>query len=217
MDEYNTLVDTIKMLAEAVKRHDDILREYEKIIKEQENHILHLYQNANVLSGWHPRFNKEKIDYLIECNTQSGVTEIKREKKLIVSLTSYPARMYDIKYTLFSLLNQSLKPDMVILWLGKEQFPNGYNDIAPSILRFQQQGLTIEFCEDIKSYKKLIPSLEKYPDDIIITADDDIYYPDNWLEQLYESYLQAPDLIHCHRAHQVGITDGGKIASYNMW
>ncbi len=49
------------------------------------------------------------------------------------------------------------------------------------------KGLTIDWCEDIKSYKKLIPTLKKYPDAIIVTADDDLIYDNKWLEQLYNA------------------------------
>ena len=71
--------------------------------------------------------------------------------------------MYEIHYTLYSLLNQTVKPDEVVLWLAKEQFPNGNDDIPPAVLDLQKNGLTIKWCEDLRSYKKLIPSLKEYP------------------------------------------------------
>lgn len=40
----------------------------------------------------------------------------------------------------------------------------------------RDKELTIDWYHDIKSYKKLIPTLQKYPDSIIVTADDDIIY-----------------------------------------
>ena len=47
-------------------------------------------------------------------------------------------------------------------------------------LRQKKFGLQIEYYEEnIKSYTKLLPSLQKYPDDIIITVDDDAYYLPN--------------------------------------
>ena len=61
--------------------------------------------------------NKEKISYEIERFNSLGIMP-KSEKggvKLIVTLTSYPDRMYDIHYSVYSLLKQSKKPDMVIL------------------------------------------------------------------------------------------------------
>ncbi len=136
-----------------------------------------------------------------------------RNKKLIISLTSFPPRMNDIHYCLFSLLNQSLKPDKLILWLAEEQFPNKEKDIPEKVLELKKYGLEIKFCNDIKSYKKLIPTLKEFPNDIIITADDDVYYPQNWLELLYESWQKEPEFIHCHRAHKI-MFDNNKILSY---
>jgi hypothetical protein len=103
------------------------------------------------------------------------------------------------------------------LWLAEEQFPNKEQDLPERILNLQQYGLTIKWCKDIKSYKKLIFALQEYPNDIIVTADDDIYYPENWLELLYNSYLSEPEFIHCHRAHLITFDDMGNIRPYNEW
>ena len=186
------------------------------VMEKQDELIERLYNNNNVRTGWYLEINKAKIDYACEVERVYGVTTKKREKQLIVSLTTYPARMYDLKYTLYSLLHQSLKPDKVILWLASEQFPDKEKNISETILRMQEWGLSIMWCEDIKSYKKLIPAMRMYPDDIIVTADDDIYYPENWLEGLYNSYMQNPRCIHSHRSHRVKIEEG-QIASYRAW
>ena len=61
-------------------------------------------------------------------------------------------------------------------------------------------GLTIRWCEDLRSYKKLIPALRDFPEDIIVTADDDIYYQTDWLESLYNAYLKNPANIYTRRA-----------------
>lgn len=76
--------------------------------------------------------------------------------------------MHDLKYTLYSLFRQSLKPDKIILWLASEQYPNKEQDISDTILNMQEWGLSIMWCEDIKSYKKLIPAMQMYPDDMYI-------------------------------------------------
>ena len=204
-EEFKILSDMIKVISELTEK-----------VQKQEQLINRLYANYNVRKGWQLEINKEKINYELEKGICNGVCNKKRDTQLIVSLTSYPGRMYDLKYTLYSLLNQSLKPDRIILWLAKEQYPNLEDDIAPSLLALKNAGLEIMWCEDIKSYKKLIPSLKMFPDDIIVTADDDIYYPENWLEVLYNAYLKEPNCVHAHRAHIVKI-DGDKLAPYNSW
>ncbi len=136
-------------------------------------------------------------------------TDSKREPKLIISLASYPARIKTVHITINTLLQQTLKPDKVILWLAQEQFPNAEKDLPKDLLRLKEYGLEIEWCEDdVKSYKKLVPALIKYPDDIIVTADDDVYYQPNMLESLYNAYLKNPQNIYVKRSVKLHLNNG---------
>lgn len=159
--------------------------------------------------------NKAEIDKEIESFKSIGITG--DDKDLIVSLTSFPQRMYEIHYTLYSLLTQSVKPGKVILWLAKEEFPNLEKDIPQKVLQLKQNGLTINWCTNIFSYKKLIPTLKNYPNNIIVTADDDIFYEKDWLENLIESYKNNENCIICHRAHKIKYAKNGDIAPYKNW
>lgn len=132
-------------------------------------------------------------------------TEIVRDKKIIVSLTSFPERINIVVKTLKTLLTQTLKPDMVILWLAPEQFPNKEGDLPQELIDLKKFGLTIDWYRDIRSYKKIIPTLNKYPDAIIITTDDDIYYAPDTIETLYKSYLEHPNEIQAHRCDRIKI------------
>ncbi len=162
--------------------------------------------------------NKEKISYEMEKFRETGISKnIKEgEAKIIVSLTSFPERMYDVHYAVYSLLNQIKKPDILILYLAEDEFPNREADLPPKLLRLKENGLTIKWCKNLKSYKKLIPALREYPEDIIVTADDDVYYPKDWLYKLYESYLENPECIHCHRAHKITF-ENDEIKPYKHW
>ncbi|MCL2144785.1 MAG: glycosyltransferase [Endomicrobia bacterium] len=137
-------------------------------------------------------------------------------RELIVSLTSYPARIATVHMAVKSLLSQTKKADKVILWLAQEQFPNKEADLPEELTDLTQKGLTISWCEDIKSYKKLIPSLKEYPDSIIVTADDDNIYSKSWLEKLYLAYLKNPQMVHCRRAHLITF-EKGRISPYQKW
>lgn len=120
-------------------------------------------------------------------------------QQIIVNLTSYPGRINTVNQAIKTLLNQTLKADKVILWLAPEQFPRLEQDLPAELLTLKNQGLTIEWYHDIKSYKKLIPALKIYPDAILVTADDDNLYSPRWLEKLYHNYLRYPQDIQCHR------------------
>ena len=122
-----------------------------------------------------------------------------KKADIIISLTSYPARISTVHLVIESLLAQSYKANKIILWLSPEQFPNKEVDLPKQLLNLTSKGLTIDWCKDIKSYKKLIPTLEKYPNDIIVTVDDDNIYPERCLEKLYKGYLKYPKCIQAHR------------------
>ena len=142
---------------------------------------------------------KQNFPYsCLEVN-ELGVTKLKREEKVIVSLTSFPQRINIVAKTIKTLLNQTMKPDDVILWLAPEQFPNLEKDLPQELLDLKQYGLTIDWYKDIRSYKKIIPTLKKYPNSVIITVDDDIYYAKDTIDTLYRSYLNHKDEIQAHR------------------
>ena len=59
-------------------------------------------------------------------------------------------------FCIYSLLTQNFKPDVVVLWLAEEQFPNKEADLSEELLKFKKNGLTIKWCHDIKPYKKFM-------------------------------------------------------------
>ena len=161
--------------------------------------------------------NKRLLENEIKNFDEVGITTKKRDKKLIVSLTSFPERLYDIHFCIYSILTQTIKPDEIILWLASNQFPNGEKDIPQNVLELKKFGLKIKWCDNIKSYKKLIPTLYEYPNDLIITADDDLFYPKNWLELLYEEHKRNPDCIICQRSRKVSLNSDNSFKSYDDW
>ena len=70
--------------------------------------------------------------------------------------------------------------------------------------------------QNLRSYTKLIPALKKYPNNIIVTADDDIFYEKDWLKKLVKGYEHNKNCIICHRAHKVQL-DTNTLAPYKKW
>lgn len=160
--------------------------------------------------------NRDEINSKTENITSNGVVSEPRQQRLIVSLTSYPARMYDLHLCLYSLLTQAEKPDKVILWLAPEQFPNGESDIPKKVLDLKQWGLEIRWCPDYRSFKKIIPALMAFPDDVIVTADDDLYYSPDWLAKLWNAYQKGGIGVYAHRCHHIKMKNG-EVTPYNAW
>ena len=161
--------------------------------------------------------NKRKISNKIENFNEMGLNLEKRENKIVVSLTSFPDRIYDIHFCIYSLLNQKFKPDEVLLWLAVEQFPNKEKDLPKELMKLKNNGLTIKWCHDIKSYKKLIPLLKENSNDYIVTVDDDIYYPETWLEDIWNQYIENPNTIIASRPRKIKMNGKGLIEEYYKW
>ncbi len=203
---------------------NNIENEKEKLSNNIENKVNQRNREVNKLSRELRKYtnvftigqiNKEKIACEIEMFKGLGITKEKRNPQIIVSLTSYPDRIYDIHYCLYSLLNQNFKPDKLILWLSKEEFPNLEKNLPSRILKLKKHGLEIKWTEkNFGSYDKLIHCLKKYPNDIIVTADDDLFYPEDWLERLYETY-DGENVI-AHRAHLMSF-ESGSVKPYDQW
>ena len=158
--------------------------------------------------------DKNSISELIKNYTDIGISGEKNG--VIVSLTSFPPRIDEVEYTIYSLLNQTYKPAKIILWLSYEEFPNRENDLPQSLLNLRKNGLTIGWTNNTCSYKKLIPALKEYPNNPIVTCDDDIYYDSDWLEKLVNEYKTNSECIVCHRAHKVKF-QRDKFAPYKRW
>ncbi len=138
------------------------------------------------------------------------------EHDIVVSLTSFDKRIHDAHLCVESLLQQSLRPDRIVLWLSRANFPG---ERLPALLRAQQKrGLEICFVdEDLGPYKKYVYALQRFPDSLLVTVDDDILYPPDTVEQLYYAWLDQPGAIHCHRAHTLHMARKGKLAPYADW
>lgn len=163
------------------------------------------------------RFTQYEVFYrnkVIESQTPgigNGVPET-----ITISLTSYGPRIETVYLTIESLMQQSLKADRIVLCLSESEFSEA--DIPASLKNQRARGLEILFCEeDIGSYQKFFYTLQKYPEDIVITVDDDLIYPIDLVDLLYQAYLKEPEVIHCNRAHQILLAKPGHLLPYKKW
>ena len=155
------------------------------------------------------------LDNNLLIRKESGVTEERYcDHDIIVSLTTFGRRIHSVYLTLESLMEQSMKPNRIILWLD-----NSFKGkrLPKTLEILKSGGVEIAFCKDVRSYKKLLPALCKYPDDAIITVDDDILYDVNMIENLVQPYLENPNYIYCNRAHKMLLDHEGGLVSYNDW
>ena len=137
------------------------------------------------------------------------------ENEIIVSLTSYGKRIQDVYLAIESIMQGTVKPNKIILWLSEEEF--GTKDLPISLQKQQIRGLEIKYCKDIRSYKKLIYALKEFPEANIITIDDDLIYNFDLVENLLNRHKQNPSYICASRIHQITKNSDGSIKKYLDW
>lgn len=177
-----------------------------------------LIQSFKIVVRYFYQYVRPKPSYYHRVKSNGLNQGESRSHQLIVSLTSFPARAKAVSYTIESILSQDVRPDKVVLWLAASQFPRRERDLPRRLLRLRQYGLDIRWTVDVRSFKKLVPTLQAFPEAVIVTADDDVYYPPTWLGGLYEDYLRQPDMIHCNRGNRIEFNaETGLPEPYNQW
>ena len=134
--------------------------------------------------------------------------------RVIVSLTSFPARFDTLDICIKSLFDQSVKPDKIVLYLGKECD----DAVLPGRLaELEKYGLEIKRgYADIRPHKKYFFAMQEYPEDLIITVDDDLMYHRNMIKSLLESYKENPNAVSARRVHRI-TSSGGDLEPYDRF
>ncbi|PKQ46727.1 hypothetical protein [Confluentibacter flavum] len=113
---------------------------------------------------------------------------------VIISFTTIPSRIGKIKPMIESICNQTLKPDSIILWLPKVYKRIQRETIIPDFIK--NAPIKIKLCDDVGPFTKLYYSLKQEWDNketLIVTVDDDVYYPPKFLKTLLKYAKKYPD------------------------
>ncbi len=119
---------------------------------------------------------------------------------LLVSMTSYPARIYGIFEVFLSLLYQSanISSYQCFLTLAREEFVNGEKDLPSDIQKLISNGwIKLIWHHNIYSHKKLMPILQYYPENDILIVDDDIIRTYYFIEAFQKDHRLYPTDILC--------------------
>lgn len=142
-------------------------------------------------------------------------TPVTGDALVVVSLTSYGARVKQLHYVVESIGRGHVRPTALIIWLDDESL-RGMP--ARTVSRLRRRGVEVRSCPDYGPHKKQYPyaASTDRPAVPLITADDDCLYPRDWLQRLVAAHDQRPDTVHCHRARRIHVTDDA-IAPYFTW
>lgn len=141
----------------------------------------------------------------------------KRNEDVVVSLTSFPARISFVHLTIESLLRQTELPGKILLWLSKEQFQCEEN-VPERLRRLQNEIFSIHYVDgDIRSHKKFYYAFAEYPESTVITADDDVYYIPEMVSTLLETSKAFPGAVVANITKHILFGENGEARSYRLW
>lgn len=139
---------------------------------------------------------------------------------LIVNITTIDSRLHLCAATLFSLALQSTPIDKIIVWVSSEPYmaDKGITTL-PAWFPLVNINKNIEFkyTENIGPYRKIIPALNTFSEeDILVYADDDVVYGENWLKYLLDDFnAHAQNYVVASRVRLVTKNIFGRIRGYN--
>lgn len=134
---------------------------------------------------------------------------------VVVSMTSYAARLRTVDVALESIARGTVKPRRLLLWLDD---PGLMAARPPAIRRLQQRGVEVLLSPNFGPHTKYYPyvATNGASSRPLVTADDDVIYPANWLRSLVEANREHPDTINAHWVSTISI-NAGSITQYEGW
>lgn len=176
-----------------------------------------LYKIVRKIKGFLYRYYKRRVtDYVKKMDYVLGVNKKERDfPEIIISLTTFPKRLPNIDLCIKSILNQSFKPDRIIIWLGSDTS----EEIADKYLgKYREYGVEyyVDKSNNYFSHKKYIYAFKQFKDSIIITLDDDLIYEKNTLKSLVEMYKKYPNCIIARRVHYITFKNNN-LCKYRRW
>ncbi len=136
------------------------------------------------------------------------------EVPVIVSLTSIPSRLGTLHLVIRNLMAQRVLPQKIILWLET----NLQDQVPSSLSKLIGGRFEIRFSDECRSsHSKLVHTLEAYPDQPIVTCDDDFLYRKDWLSLLYSEHLKNPGCIIAHHTLHINHDASGNPLPFRKW
>lgn len=160
-------------------------------------------------------FEYEQLKSELRKARLTPLADNKGDNQVVISLTSYGNRVQTVDLAIRSLMMQTLRPKAILLWLDRSLS----EDILPTrLLELQKYGLKIFYgCEDMLGHKKYWYAMQQFPNQSIITVDDDLIYPRNLVESLVCVGAKYPDSVIARRVHRIRFDADGVVLPYSKW
>lgn len=186
---------------------DKILRQSSKIF----DYTKYLINNINYKKKYIDKkglLEKEKLAFIkLFPNFDYFIKQ--RQKKIIVSITSYPKRFAFLPELMKFIRKQSFHINNIIFFIYEE-------DIKYFNLHIDDINIIL-VNENLRPHLKYYYAMTLYRDYAIITIDDDIGYAKDTFESLFNAYIDNPNIISGRRTHLMTFKSNGELRGYFKW
>ncbi len=136
--------------------------------------------------------------------------------EVVVTMTTHGVRLREAWIALESIARGDLRPARLMLWIDDAA---SFRRLPRELRRLRRRGLEILFTEAYGVHTKYYPYVRSVasPDLPLVTCDDDIVYPADWLSALVKAHRERPADVVCFRAHLIGLDAGGALTPYADW
>jgi hypothetical protein len=156
---------------------------------------------SKLLLPWH--YKHHKISTIVVDN-------------LVVSLTSFPARLGSLWLTVESIKHQEILPSKIVLYLINEEITR--EQLPQSLLNEEDCLFEIRFRNGkLRAHGKYYFAMQDFPDSIITTVDDDMIYPPQMLKIMMECHKREPEAVVTNMTSKILFYEDGSVKSYNEW
>ncbi|HBR1047229.1 TPA: glycosyltransferase family 2 protein [Klebsiella pneumoniae] len=165
-----------------------------------------------------PRAIRKRMFILKYMAVNIGFISRKKSKtnnNVVVSLTTHGKRIKTVYLTIESILDGCILPKKIYLWLDDDVI---YKNLPKSLLNIKDCRFEVKLSNNYGPHTKYFPYILMQDfTNLLVTADDDILYPAEWLSMLVSANLAEPDKICCYRAHKICFRDEFQMSNYNEW
>ena len=183
-----------------------------------------IYDLVRNHKGVHPRlfaplrkFVKLLANKRIPPYLEGSRVNSRKSDDIIVSLTSFPARIDNVWQVVECMLRQTLQPNKILLWLSKDQFSTKA-ELPNTLLGLESDVFEIRLVDgDIRSHKKYYYVAQEFPDSLVFLVDDDLYYDSTILERSFREYHKHTNAVICNYARIINRDKKGRMLPYKTW
>ena len=169
-------------------------------------------RSRRLMIDWFQRKQLARLDAMVEGGKKPRISA--RTCDVPISITSWMPRKDPLPLVLLSMIEQSLRPAAVHVWLcpeDQEMIEARHRDF------FAEHGVQFHEADNIGPHKKWLPLIESGHETPFVIADDDTYYPRDWFEALVNEGAEHPDEIIAHRCHQMKVDANHHPRPYAEW